>query len=199
MAKNRMLARLVLRVLVLSSSLVASQPPQDELPKSEALYDSQFVVGPSAIRLPRGVFLLIRKGKEYGAIRLLTVKPGKDPQHGTATYESYFQGDTTGSFLAVNTAKRSGELSTKPLTGIGRLSFGGGKHKLRVGKWQFDCYFLQLMDMYPSSEEEGDHGFEFAPTSARDLSQIDVFDKQLQWFRFDANTSITLPVSGLAK
>jgi hypothetical protein len=45
----------------------------------------------------------------------------------------------------------------------------------------------------------GDHGFEFAPTSACSLSDIDAADKRLRWFRWDRTTQMTLPLADLPK
>jgi hypothetical protein len=149
--------------------------------------------------MPKGAFLLIRKGKELGAIRFTSIEPGETKLMGKAAYESFFQGDGSGSFLSGNVIKKSGELSTKPLTGIGRFSFGGGKRKLQVGTWAFAYHFPGCVNIFPFGKEEGDYGYEFAPTSAREIAEIDVLDKRLQWFRFDRNRSITLSLSDLAK
>jgi hypothetical protein len=44
-----------------------------------------------------------------------------------------------------------------------------------------------------------DYGFEFAATSARQIDEIDAFDKRLRWFRYDENTSTRLSLSDLPK
>lgn len=177
---------------------MASQSPQ--VPKTQGQTPSdRVVVGPRETCIPKGLFLLVRKSGKYGAIRLLTIKPGNEPQTGAATYESYFQDDGTGSFLSANAIRKSGDLSTKPLSGIGRFSFGGGKRKLRVGGWVFAYHFPGCVDMYPCGEVEGDYGFEFAPTSAMELAEIDVFDKRLRWFRYDLNRREYISISDLAK
>jgi len=161
--------------------------------------EDRFVVGPRAVSIPKGTFLLVRKGKELGAIKFLEFRPGKEPLMGCASYESYFQGDGTGSLQAANVIKESGEVSTKPLTGLGRLAFGGGKRKLKVGKWAFAYHFPNWLHMYPFGDEERDHGFEFAPTSARELAEINVLDSRLRWFRYDSNSSTTLMLSEIAR
>ena len=160
---------------------------------------TDFIVGPRAVRLPVGRFLLVRKGHALGAIRFTNGQHGESNSYGTASYESYFQGDGSGSFLASNVVKQSGEISLKPLTGIGRLSFGGGKRRLRVGTWSFACHAPGWMNMWPFGEDERDQGFEFAPTAAQELAEIQVLDKRLQWFRYDSNSSRTLHLSDLAK
>lgn len=163
------------------------------------MLDDRAIVGPRAIGMPSGVFLLVRKGKEIGAVRFLKIERGKGSLIGKAFYESFFQGDGSTSFIGVNVVKRSGEVTTKTLMGIGRMSFGGGQRKLQIGKWSFAYRFPAWVTMYPYGEVEGDHGFEFAPTSARELAEIDATDKRLKWFRYDPNASTTLLLSDLAK
>jgi hypothetical protein len=42
-------------------------------------------------------------------------------------------------------------------------------------------------------------GYEFAPTSACDISEVDANDKRLRWFRADPNAKITLQLADLPK
>jgi hypothetical protein len=44
---------------------------------------------------------------------------------------------------------------------------------------------------------EKDSGFEFAPTSAREIVHADASDQRLRWFRHDPNARISLPISEL--
>jgi hypothetical protein len=55
--------------------------------------------------------------------------------------------------------------------------------------------------MYPynASERGRDYGFEFAPTAAIDVAQLDVRHPRVKWFRQDANRAITLSLGELAK
>lgn len=190
-------------VLFLSGTLFISAqadlPHQGGAVGSPDIQAVRFVVGPRAVGVPKGAFLLVRKGKAFGAIKFTSIEPGEIKLMGKAAYESFFQGDGSGSFLSANVVKRSGELSTKPLTGIGRFSFGGGKRKLQIGDWAFAYHFPAWVSMWPFGKDERDHGYEFAPTSAREITEVDVFDKRLQWFKYDSNTSTTLLLSDLAK
>ena len=161
--------------------------------------NDRFIVGPRAVGMPTGVFLLVRKGAEVGAIRFSRIEPGEGSLIGKATYESFFKSDGSGSFISSNVLRRSGEVTTKTLTGIGRFSFGGGKRKLQIGNWSFAYRYPAWVSMYPLGETERDYGFEFAPTSAREIGEIDASDKRLKWFRYDSNSSTTLLISELAK
>ncbi len=160
---------------------------------------SKFVVGPSTLLMPQGAFLLIKKGRKIGAVRFTSIEQGSKLGTGRATYDSYFQGDGSGSFQALNVHKRTGFIDLKPLKGIGRASFQFGKDKVQVGKWAFRSGYPGSIDMWPYRGSEKDYGYEFAPTSARDVREIDAFDKGLRWFRFDKDSQVTLQVSDLPK
>jgi hypothetical protein len=159
----------------------------------------QFVIGPGEVLAPKGVFFLVRKGRKIGAIRFTSIEQGKEVGSGKATYESYFQGDSSGSFHSSNVQKETGFIHLKPLEGIGRASFQFGKDKVKVGKWAFRSSRPGGIDMWPYRGSEKDYGYEFAPTSARDVAEIDASDKRLRWFRFDKDSRVMLPVADLPK
>jgi hypothetical protein len=122
---------------------------------------------------------------------------------GKSVYESYFQGDGSGSLVAKNVVRRTGELNLQPSKGPGRgiSIYRPGPYKAQIGKWTFSFGNPSQMEMSDTSfwTGVGDHGFEFAPTSACDLSEVDVHNKRLKWFRYDRNASVTLPLADLAK
>jgi hypothetical protein len=181
-------------VLFLSSCLPNSF--ESAQPKGEP---EQFVVGPSAVLMPKGFFLLIRKGRKLGAIRFTSLEPGKEQFTGKASYESYFQRDGSMSLHSANVRKRTGTINIKPLKGIGRFAFQLGNDKVNVGDWLFGGGYPPLLDMWPYRGEQKDYGYEFAPTSAQRVEEIDSSDSRLKWFRFDANSKVALPVSELPK
>ncbi len=149
--------------------------------------------------MPQGYFLLIRKGQKIGAIRFTNIVKGIKPGIGQANYESYFQDDGSLSFISSNVRKRTGKINLKPLKGVGRLSFQFGSDKIKIGKWSFFTGSPGAIDMYPSWGDEKDYGYEFAPTSADSVEEIDVSDKRLKWFRFNADERVELTASELPK
>jgi hypothetical protein len=159
----------------------------------------QFVVGASEVLVPKGFFLLIRKGQQIGAIRFTSIEKGDTVGTGKARYESYFQSDGSGSFRSSNVRKQTGENNLKPLKGIGRLAFQTGQDKIRVGDWSFLSSSPGTISMWPYRGSQKDYGYEFAPTSAQSVEEIDTSDKRLQWFRFDPDSRITLQVADLPK
>src|SRR4051794_16476048 len=106
----------------------------------------QFVVGPSAVLMPEGVFLLIRKGRKTGAIRFTKIDRKTDGT-GKATYESYFQSDGSNSFQPQTLRKRTGEINVKPLKGFHPFAFQFGNTKVKIGEWSFEAYSPGLLFM----------------------------------------------------
>jgi hypothetical protein len=70
-----------------------------------------------------------------------------------------------------------------------------------VGAWEFYFSYPDIMNMSHVTFWKGHHdeGFEFAPTSACQVSEIDATDKRLRWFRWDKTTRVTLPLADLPK
>jgi hypothetical protein len=187
----------VLVVVLLSGLLACGQSAQVDAEPAGST--KEFVVGPSTILMPQGVFLLIRKGREIGAIRFTSIEQDGTIGLGKTTYDSYFQGDGSGSLRSPNVHKKTGETNLKPMAGVGRLSFQVGQDKLQVGNWSFATAHPGRVNMWPYRGSQKDYGYEFAPTSAREVGEIDVSDKRLRWFRFDPRARVTFQVSDLPK
>lgn len=186
-----MLGGFILAALLFSIHLLHGQTAPTSI--------DQFVVGAGEVQLPKGVFLLVRKGHEIGAIRFTSIERGADVDTGKAIYESYFQADSSDSFRSSNVQKRTGNNELRPLKGIGRLSFQTGNDKVRVGHWLFLSSSPGAVSMWPYRGSQKDYGYEFAPTSARDVAEIDSSDKRLHWYRFDLNSLVEVPVADLPK
>jgi hypothetical protein len=149
--------------------------------------------------MPQGVFLLIRKDGKIGAIRFTSIEKGSTPGIGKASYESYFQSDGSSLFSSSSVRKQTGEINVKPLKGFHPFAFQSGKTKVKVGDWSFESDAPGSLYMWPYGRSEKDYGYEFAPTSAQSVSEIDASDKRLKWFRYTADAKVVLPVSDLPK
>ena len=163
---------------------------------------THFVISIGTVTMPVGAFLLIRKDGQIAAIRLTSIDPAATQYLGKSTYESFFQPDRSGLLSARNVDHRTGEVDIRPTKGVHAVYLHtGGNRDAHVGKWTFRFVFPSLMVMSDASfwSGFGDHGYEFAPTSACTLSEIDAADKQLRWFRWDRSTQIILPLSDLPK
>ncbi len=74
-----------------------------------------------------------------------------------------------------------------------------GHSQVLIGKWKFRFSYPDLLNMSNVSFWAGhrDESFEFAPTSACQISEIDATDKRLRWFHWDNTTQVTLPLADL--
>jgi hypothetical protein len=100
---------------------------------------TRFVVSVGSVKLPIGAFLLVRKKAEIGAIRLTSIDPAATEWLGKSVYESYFQGDGSGSLVAKNVVRRTGELNLQSLKGPGRgiYIYVPGPYKAQIGNCSF--------------------------------------------------------------
>ena len=165
---------------------------------------ASFKIAAGSVRLPVGAFLLIRKDGELGVIRVTSIEKTCDPELvGKSKYESYYQPDGSRSLVAKDTVRRTGDLDLRNSKGPGRgiFIYRPGQYQAYVGKWKFRFSSPNMMGMSDASfwTTLGDHGYEFAPTSAHSLSEIDATDKRLKWFRYDRNASVILPLAELPK
>jgi len=161
----------------------------------------QFAIRSTSIKMPVGAFLLVRKNGEIGAIRLTNIDSKATEYLGRSTYESFFPADRSGLFPSGSpkVIRQSGELELKPEGGLVRgFAYQPGAHKALIGRWSFSFPYPSMLGM-SAYHHTGDQGYEFAPTSACDLSQIDANDKRLRWFRYNPNANVVLPLADLAK
>jgi hypothetical protein len=150
------------------------------------------VLAPNSIGIPLGRILLIRRGNEYGAVKFLQCWTGKETAHDQhAEYESYYQGDQTGNLRSETVQYRKEEVYyTKP----GFAIFGhpiriGAKRNIRCGPielwWSgLSCRIAIYFNRH--DQEQGDYyGIELAPTPWTDISQVNVSDPRVKWYRYD--------------
>jgi hypothetical protein len=133
---------------------------------------TQFVIRGTSIQMPVGAFLLVRKNGEIGAIRLTNIDPAVTEDYGKFTYESYFPSDAAGLFRSGKLVRHEGELDVRPSNGTRGIYCQPGLHKASVGKWPFAFDVPSRMHMSGISFWKEDHGYEFAPTSACSLWEI---------------------------
>jgi len=149
---------------------------------------SVFAIGPNCVGVPAGRIILIRKGSDCCAVRFPKFWTGKTREEWYATYESYYQGDGSGDFSSKNVEFRRGEVSD--------LGFGSflGSHYYR-GDRNFQCGKIRLqwsgqerswVCFYAFGQTERDHGYALAPTNWTDISEVDVSDPKLVWYKYDA-------------
>jgi hypothetical protein len=149
-------------------------------------YPMDVEIASNAVRVPTGAILLVRKDAEYCAIKFTKFWTGKTEEDQYASYESCYQGDKTGSFSNKNVKFKKGELSRPRLRGIGRLSFSFGKTDIQCGPIKLEWSGKGWIYFFNSNQDQGDHGIELAPTKWTEISEINVFDPRLKWYRYDS-------------
>lgn len=155
-------------------------------------------IAPNGIGVPEGFILLVRKNSKYCAIKFTKFWTGKTKDDEYASYEAYYQNDTTGNFKNKNVHFKKGELSRPRLRGIGRLSFSFGKIDVRCGPIELFWSGKGWVYFFSSNQKQGDYGIELAPTKWTDIQQVNVFDPRLKWYRYDENRKdMIVPVDRL--
>ena len=116
-------------------------------------FATRFVVSGGNIKMPAGAFLLVRKHHELGAIRLISIDPTSTEWLGKSVYESFFQGDGSGSLLGPKVERRTGELNLQPSKGPGRgiYVYKPGPYRASIGKWSFGFDGPSMMEMSDAS------------------------------------------------
>lgn len=150
-------------------------------------------ISANAIGMPPGRILLIRKDNEYCAVKFLRNLTGKTDYEQHAEYESYYQGDKTGNLNSKKVNYRKEEVYYKKsiFSIFGHPVSIGEKLDIRCGPielwWSAGLQFI-FVYFNRHDEKQGDYyGIELAPTPWTDISQVNVFDKRIKWYRYDDN------------
>lgn len=157
---------------------------------------------PNAIGMPLGRILLIRKDNDYCAVKF-TQNWGKTGYEQHAEYESYYQGDKTGSLNNKNVKYRKEEVFyKKPIFSIfGHPVSIGEKLDIRCGPielWWSAGPHLTFVYYNRHDQNQRDYGIELAPTKWTDISEVNVFDPRLKWYRYnEIRERVNIPVDHL--
>jgi hypothetical protein len=183
---RRLLIIIILSFLAMQIETSGEQTVGSQLKTNELFESDDVHIGPNAIGVPLGRIILIRKGAEYGAVKFTDFWFGKTVHHWYGKYESYYQGDGTGDFSKKNVLSRKGDVSTLPPIGWGGLHCTLDNPNLRCGPFKLawspksTVYFF-----YFGQGGQRDYGIELAPTKWAVISQVNVFDPRLEWYRYD--------------
>jgi len=174
-------------------ALASDQGRQIILPEPNEVH-----IAPNGVIVPLGRILLIRKGCEYCAVKFTRFWTGKTEEDRYASYESYYQGDKTGDFSNKNVQFRREKLSFPKPRGIGRLAFSFGNKEIRCGPIKLFWAGKGDVAFYGMDQPEGDYGIELAPTPWTSISEVNVFDPRVKWYRYDETRKrVNIPVDKL--
>lgn len=140
---------------------------------------SEPVIKKNAIQMPVGKFFIVKRDKEYAAIRILRLT-----WDNRAIYECYYQSDGSGNFNSQSVAYQKGEVYERyAKTPISPsevlLKDKGGKLNIECGSFKIEWSAQNWIYLEGYGIEQP--FFEIAPTMIRDISRLDVMDKSLKW------------------
>ena len=157
-------------------------------------------IGQTAIEMPRDRILLVRRQSDYCAIKFTKFWTGKTEEDLFAAVESYYPNKKNGYFSGKNVEVRKEELSS-PKAGwslFGHPFAIGLKEKIQCGPFTLWWIGRGAVYFFERSQTQGDHGMEFAPTKWTDISEVNVFDPSLKWYRYDESRQrINIPIDKL--
>jgi len=188
---------LILCLIVLVSIRESTAAMNDDL----ETMDNQVTIYYSGIELPAEKILLVRKNYHYGALKFIRFWTEKDGKEKYATYKGYYQGDGTGDFSNKNVSMSEGKASALPLWGPFRpFIYQPGNSYVKFASFRLTWAYKSFVGFMPPNKGMGDFGFEFAPTPWTDISQVNVFDPRIKWYRYDKKRKdVIIPIDQLWK
>ena len=158
------------------------------------------MVARNAIVMTMGRFALARNGSQYCAIRFTGAWKGEKEDDYYSDYESYYQDDGTGHFSNENVRVTKERLIHWHLVGFHPFSFPAGRENpdIKCGPirlaWAMGC----SIHFFATGQPQGDHGIELAPTKWTDISQVNVLDPRLKWYRYNGKReTVFIPIDQL--
>jgi len=158
---------------------------------------TKVVISGNAILMPVGFFAVVRAGDKCCAVKFTeTKKIGHKEHEYYAKYEAYYQDDVTGNFLNKNARHYQDELSQlEPFSIFGKFP------SIARGNTVIYCRDMTIQTSgYVNSGwlyfRHHDDNLSIAPTGAREISEVDVFEGKLKWYQYDAERAdIEMPIS----
>jgi hypothetical protein len=136
-----------------------------------------------------GRVLLIRKDSQYCAVKFTEAWTGETEFDFWSNYESHYQGDGTGDFSNENVQFTKGQLITRKLVGLGKMfSFPAGRQNKEIKCGPIKLFWHKgWVYFYDVGRPNAADSIinEMAPTKWTDISQVNVFDPRLKWYRND--------------
>ena len=185
---------------------------------------NEVAIDRGCVEVPLGRMLLVRKDNHYFALKFIRnwievdektknklepyrakgimdekmVREGSEKKY--SAYEVYSQGDGSGDFAMSNVVKNEYLASWLPLKGPFRpFIYQPGDSYVKCGPYKLVWRYRNRVCFIPSGESSlRDFGFEIAPTPWADISQVNVFDSRVKWYRYDENRErLFIPIDGL--
>jgi hypothetical protein len=183
----------------------------------------EVVIDSGGIEIPLGYILLIRKddhccalkfkrnwtevdeerkGKfeSYVARGIMDAESAKDAyEKRYSAYVVYYQGDGSADFSRNNVVKQEHVSSWLPLKGPFRpFIYQPGDAHVICGSFKLVWVYKTGVSFIPTGKGLGDYGIALAPTPWTDISEVNVRDPRIKWYRYDEQRKrINIPIDKL--
>jgi len=150
---------------------------------------------PTGIGIPPGRLLLTRNGNEYCAVKIVKVEDRgeKDYAKSRALVEAYYQGDQSGDFLKPNVKYQKSKIGPIRVGGCMPLDI----HYLTgesIKCGTYNLFWIPPVNINFPFGKELREKIEFAPTNWEDISEINLSDPRLRWYRYGRRPVIKIPM-----
>ena len=197
--RTRNITVFVLVVILTSCLGVTGNSNLDEAEKerkrAEGLEYTQktVLVGSVSVSVPAGRFLLVRNGNDACAVRF-TSFDGREETAYHGEYDWYFQSDGTGNFTKPSLKAGHGKITVY----LGRILWAFSAHHVLCGPFRLLWDYPTHLGFAWTTTREADVGNEIAPTKWTDISEVNIHDPRLKWYRrVDAKREIRIPIDKL--
>jgi len=186
------------RILVVIGFLIVyplsgeSEPSIGQLRLNGTGVTTNVIVAYSTIVMPLDAYVLIKRGKVFGAVRFTSYKVLNDAKEPTvltsgeatriATYECYVRTDGVQSFHDRKYSASRGTLSAGPVVGIGRWGLRKGTSTVKCGVLRLPWFAPTGLGFEVAMNLDSADGTMFAPTALSGLEGVDGSASCLRWY-----------------
>ncbi len=183
---------LILGLLPLFAVNVFATMAPEEVSRSRGPNDVH--IAGNGIGMPIGRILLVRRGEETGAIRFLRKWSVISNRFTRAEYESYCLNNQPRK-ITDNTVIHKRDVASWNF--IAKFLFWGNA-EVRCGSIRMFWTGGTMVYFYRGDQYVGDYGVEFAPTPWTDISQVNLRDARIKWYRYDVKRDrVNIPIDNL--
>ncbi len=199
----KLIAALIILFWLTPINTSGEQPQQSDQGPKRPIETNEVVIDQHLIRVPIGEFCLVRKDSEYCAVKFLDVwwTSERPWENEYAIYESYYQGDKSGDLLKENVQYWKEESGSSKRWGAWWFPGHGfqlGSSEVRCGPIRLSWSGAGFIYFNKKGQRYGDYGIELAPSKWSDISEVNVFDPRLKWYRYDeSRKQINIPIDQL--